>query len=58
VREVLIVSHRGPELTLHRRDEAGWTATRASEGAVLELGSVAARIPVDELYRGGLEDAR
>jgi Uma2 family endonuclease len=57
LREVLIVSHRAPELTLHRLDEAGWTVTKASEGAVLELGSVAARISVDELYRGGLEDA-
>jgi len=57
LREVLIVSHRGPELTLHRRDEAGWTAIKAGPGTVVELASVAARLSVDELYRGGLEDA-
>ncbi len=57
VREVLIVSHRAPELTVHRRDESGWTAAQAGPGAVVELASIAARIPVDELYRGGLEDA-
>jgi Uma2 family endonuclease len=57
VREVLIVSHRAPELTLHRRDEAGWRVTKAEAGAVLELASVTARIAVDEVYRGGLEDA-
>jgi len=57
VREVLIVSHRAPELTLHRREEGGWTVTEAATGAVLELASVAARFAVDELYGGGLEDA-
>jgi Uma2 family endonuclease len=57
VREVLIVSHRAPELTLHRREEGGWTVTEAAAGAVLELASVAARFAVDELYGGGLEDA-
>jgi hypothetical protein len=29
----------------------------AGQGAVLELASVSARIAVDEVYRGGLEDA-
>jgi Uma2 family endonuclease len=57
VREVLIASHRGPELTLHRREEAGWTVTTAGPGAVLELASVPARVAVDDVYRGGLEDA-
>jgi Uma2 family endonuclease len=57
VREVLFVSHRKPELTLHRRDEPAWTSVSAAAGAVLELASVAALVAVDELYRGGLEDA-
>ncbi len=57
LREVLIVSHRSPDLTLHRRSDAGWTVTTAGAGAVLELASVTARIAVDEVYREGLEDA-
>ena len=57
VREVLIVSHRAPHLTLHRRGEPDWTVTTAETGAVLDLVSVAARIAVDEVCRVGLEDA-
>ncbi len=57
VREVLVVSHRRPELTLHRREATDWTKTTAGPGEALELASVAARIPVDEVYQGGLEDA-
>jgi hypothetical protein len=56
LREVLIVSHRTPELTLHRREDAGWTVTTAGPGEVLELASVPARVAVDEVYREGLED--
>ena len=58
LREVLFVSHRGPELTLHRREEADWVVLSAGPGESLELASVAARIAVDEVYRDGLEDAR
>ena len=57
LREVLFVSHRGPELTLHRRGDASWTVLTAGPGASLELASVAARLDVDEVYRDGLEDA-
>jgi Uma2 family endonuclease len=57
VREVLIVSHRVPELTLHRREDTRWTSTTAGPGESLELASVAAHVSVDEVYRGGLEDA-
>jgi Uma2 family endonuclease len=57
LREVLIVSHRAPELTLHCREEAGWTTTTVGPGKTLELVSVAARLAVDEVYREGLEDA-
>ena len=56
LREVLIVSHRTPQLTLHRREDAGWTASTVGPGGVLELACVPARIAVDEVYRGGLED--
>jgi len=55
--EVLFVSHRGPELTLHRREDTGWTVSTAGPGESLELASVAARVAVDEVYRDGLEDA-
>jgi Uma2 family endonuclease len=57
LREVLIVSHRAPHLTLHRRQASDWTVTTAETGAVLDLASVGARIAVDEVYRDGLEDA-
>jgi Uma2 family endonuclease len=56
VREVLIVSHREPRLTLHRRGDAGWTVTEAGPGEALELASVPVRVAVDDLYRDGLED--
>ena len=58
LREVLFVSHRAPELTLHRRGEDGaWMVLTAGPGESLELASAAARIAVDEVYRDGLEDA-
>lgn len=57
LREVLFVSHRGPQLTLHRREETGWVVLTAGPGESLELASLAARIAVDEVYRDGLEDA-
>jgi Uma2 family endonuclease len=57
LREVLFVSHRGPELTLHRREGAAWVDVTARAGDVLELACIAARIAVDEVYRDGLEDA-
>jgi Uma2 family endonuclease len=57
LREVLIVSHRAPELTLHRREDAGWTVTTSGAGGSLELACVPARLAVDDVYREGLEDA-
>lgn len=57
VREILIVSHRRPELTLARRTSAGWTEVRAVAGETLALESVPVRLSVDEIYRDGLEDA-
>jgi Uma2 family endonuclease len=57
LREVLTVSHRKPDPTLHRREDAGWTSVAAGPGETLELASVAARLAVDDVYQGGLEDA-
>jgi Uma2 family endonuclease len=56
--EVLIVSHREPRVSLHRREPGGWRTLEARRGEVLELTSIGAELAVDELYREGLEDAR
>lgn len=57
VREVLIVSHRGPHLTLHRREPEGWLELQATRGETIELAALAARLSVDEVYADSLEDA-
>lgn len=52
LREVLIVSHREPWLTLHRRTNDGsWTVTEARRGESVKLESVGASLSVDDLYR-------
>ena len=57
VREVVIVSHREPRLTLHRRTANGdWTSTDASAGQSVTLESLGAIVHVDDVYRDGLED--
>ena len=57
VREVLIVSHARPELTVHERETAGaWTVRHATSGGILELVSLGPRLAVDDVYRDGLED--
>ncbi|MGH9392517.1 MAG: Uma2 family endonuclease [Vicinamibacteria bacterium] len=56
LREVLIASHREPHLTVHRREESGWSVLTAAKGGVLSLESVAVRVEVDEVYRDDLED--
>ncbi|HLE70506.1 MAG TPA: hypothetical protein VJH87_12555 [Vicinamibacteria bacterium] len=53
---MLIVSHREPHLTLHRREESGWSMLTAERGGALTLASVAVRVEVDEVYRDDLED--
>jgi Uma2 family endonuclease len=59
LREVLIVSHREPSLELHRRNaSSAWTVTHARAGETLQLESVEARLVVDDLYRGRLEEPR
>jgi Uma2 family endonuclease len=57
LREVLFVSHRRPELTLHRREGADWVVITAGTGGTLELAGLAGRLVVDEVYRDALEDA-
>ena len=58
LREMLIVSHRAPRITLHRRDEAGeWSSIDAAEGGTLPLHSIGGVLSVDDVYRDGLEDA-
>jgi Uma2 family endonuclease len=58
VREILIVSHRSPHLTLHRREAQGWSELPATSGETIHLLSVNARVAVDDVYREGLEDTR
>lgn len=58
VREVLIVSHREPHLTLHRRDDDGrWIVMEAGAGEPVALASTGGSLLVDDVYRDGLEDA-
>lgn len=57
VSEILIVSHRAPRVTLHRRDPSGWTVIESGAGDSLDLSSVGVKLNVDSLYRDGLEDA-
>jgi Uma2 family endonuclease len=56
VRGILIVSHREPRLTLHRRDGHDWQVVEAGPGGTVRLESVAGSLTVDEVYRDGLED--
>jgi Uma2 family endonuclease len=57
LREVMIVFHRRPRVTVHRRDPDGsWRVTEAASGETVELASVAAGIAVDDVYRDGLDD--
>lgn len=57
LREILFVSHRESRLTLHRREEQGWTEREARAGETLELQAIAAHLTVDEVYADSFEDA-
>lgn len=59
VHEVLIVSHREAHVTLHRRKDGtdDWETSEATAGGLVDLVSVGAALAVDDVYRGGLEDA-
>lgn len=56
LREVVIASHREPRLTVYRRLDGDWAEETAGPGQTVPLVSVAARVAVDDVYRGGLED--
>lgn len=56
VREILLVSHREPSLTVHRREGTGWITVDAGTGQTVTLEAVAAHLAVDEVYRDELED--
>jgi Uma2 family endonuclease len=58
VREVLIVSHREPRLTVHHRGEDGtWVVEEAYSGGSVKLRCIGAELDVDDVFRDGLEDA-
>jgi Uma2 family endonuclease len=57
VKEILLVSHREPQLVLHRRAADGlWGSHEEMAGGTIELASVGLRVAVDDVYRDGLED--
>ena len=56
LREILVVSHRQPRLTLHRREAADWVMLEARSGETVPLEAIAARLAVDDVYRDELED--
>ena len=56
LREVLIVSHCKPHLSLHRREATDWVTVEAREHLTIELAGIAARLSVDEVYEQGFED--
>ena len=59
LQEVLIVSHREPRLTVHRRDgSGGWLVEEARAGQSARLESIGAELNVDDVYRDSLEEVR
>jgi len=57
VREILIVSHKAPRISLHQRDAGGsWTSFEGVAGESLTLQSIGGVVRVDDVYRDGLED--
>jgi Uma2 family endonuclease len=57
LREIVIVSHSVPLITVHRRQGDNWTAIEARSGETLPLAAVSGNLAVDDVYRDGLEDA-
>jgi Uma2 family endonuclease len=52
LREVLLVSHDRARVSIHRREEdGGWSSEDVRAGAEVDLRSIGARVPVDEIYR-------
>ena len=58
VQEILIVSHREPRVTIHRRESDGrWSTSESKSGESVQFRSVSVTVAIDDIYRGGLEDA-
>lgn len=58
LREVLILSHREPRITVVRREQdVRWTSTDCRSGQSAALACVGMTIAVDDIYRDGLEDS-
>jgi Uma2 family endonuclease len=56
--ECVLISHREPRVEVWRRGPNDvWRREEASAGSRLRLESLGCEIAVDEIYRGGLEDA-
>lgn len=53
LREVVLVSHREPEIEHWSCDEAGvWTSRIRRSGQTVRLQSIASELAIDDLYRG------
>lgn len=57
LRELVIVSHSLPHITIYRRNGDEWTAIEARSGETLPLAAVSGTLAVEDVYRDGLEDA-
>lgn len=59
LREYVLICHRKAEIEIWRRgDEGAWVQHRAGVGGRIHLESLDCEVAVDDVYRGGLEDAR
>jgi Uma2 family endonuclease len=58
LQECVLVSHREPRIEIWRRRDGGWVHEDAGAGARIRLDSLDCQLAVDEVYRGGLQDAR
>lgn len=57
LREVLLLSHRQPRVTLHTRAGDAWVALTAKRSERIQTESLHASAAVDALYEDALEDA-
>lgn len=52
LRDYIVISHRERRITVHHRESSGaWTSTVAIRGGAVEVGSLGAKLVVDEVYR-------
>ena len=59
LKEYVLVSFREPAIEVWRRTDSGdWTREEARVGGRVRLTSVGCEVSVDDVYRGGLEDAK